>query len=57
MKFKVLWHKSSNLLAMLEYDPEFDTPMLHICDGDAEPFLCYPLKYLNSFGWDVIGEL
>ncbi len=59
-KIRVLWHEPSNTLATTEIRTDGGLPLLAICDDNytgINPFYSYPLIFLKSFGWTVLGEL
>lgn len=59
MKFKWLYHESSNAMAMLD-ESRGGLPLMVICDDDIHmisPFYSYPFSFLIFCGWIEIGEL
>jgi hypothetical protein len=59
-KILVLWHEPSDMLATCEINESGFLPLLAVCDEEfngINPFYSYPLNWLTSFGWLMVGEL
>ena len=58
-KYFWLWHEPSNSIAFAKV--QGGLPLLTILDGDEvfngiNPFLSYPLRFLDYYGWHILGE-
>lgn len=59
MKPKLLWHESSNYLAVADFKSG-GLPLLTVLDDEftgINPFYSYPLNWLVMYGWTVLGDL
>lgn len=61
MKFKWLWHESSNVMVLIDDERNQSLPLITVCDEDIKmmsPYYAYPLEYLiNYYGFILIGEI